>query len=158
MPYKFLTFCDTIAVFVLVGWIGLNYYNMIFCFVLSHSVRNTLKGTMLTPLVYHSIGVVVMALFPVIIYFTNGVGRSITSICAIKYSNTAPFIIMAVPAILIIVAIISVYRFRTGIPKNSFFKHQSVYSYYFIYIFVVIIFQLVISILELIGDLNCRAN
>jgi hypothetical protein len=124
---------------------------MIFCFVLSHSIRNTLKGTLLTRKKYHTVGIIIMGLFPLIIYLTNGIGRSINSICSIKYSDAAPFVTMSVPIALIIIAIVSVYRFKTGIPKNSFFSDQSVYSFYFAYIFSVIIFQLLISILGLVG-------
>lgn len=151
MPQGFLTFCNTLGIFTLIGWIGLNYYNMIFCFVLSHSVRNTLKGVYLTPIKYHIVAIVVMIILPIIIFLTNGIGRSINSICAIKYTDAAPFIVMAIPFLLIIIAIISVYRFKTGIPKNSFFQHQSVYYYYYVYIFVVIVLQLLIILLSIVG-------
>jgi hypothetical protein len=131
---------------------------MIFCFVLSHSIRNTLKGAFLTRKKYHTVGIIIMVMFPIIIYLTNGIGRSVNSICSIKFSDAAPFVTMSAPISLIIMAIVSVYRFKTGIPKNSFFNDQSVYTFYFVYIFSVIIFQLIISILGLVGELNCRSD
>ena len=112
----------------------------------------------MSAIAYHGVGIGLISILTVIIYLTNGVGKSINSICAIKFSNVAPYVVLAAPLTLIIIACISIYRFRTGIPKNSFFKHQSVYRYYYVYIFVVIILQLVISILGLVGDLNCKAN
>lgn len=157
-PTGFVTFCGVIAGINLFGWLGLNYYNMIFCFVLAQSVRNTLKGGLLSPFRYQLAGIIISAILTITIYLTNGLGPNINSLCAIKFSNVAPIVALSAPLILVIIAAISIYRFKTGIPKNSFFNHQSVYTYYFIYIFSVIIIQLVISLLSLIGDLNCRSN
>lgn len=153
-----MNFCGIIAGINLFGWIGLNYYNMVFCFVLAQSVRNTLKGGLMSPIRYQLIGIIVSVSVTLIIYFTNGLGQSLNSLCAIKFSDVAPIVALTAPLILVVIAAISIYRFRTGIPKNSYFSHQSVYSYYFIYIFTVIVLQLVISLLTLIGDLNCRSS
>lgn len=131
---------------------------MMFCFILAQSVRNTLKGGFISPVKYQIIGIVVSASITLIIYFTSGLGQSINSLCAIKFSDVAPIVALSTPLILIVIAIISIYRFRAGIPKNSFFNHQSVYKYYFVYIFTVIVLQLIISLLTLVGDLNCRSD
>lgn len=131
---------------------------MIFCLVLAHSVRNTLKGSSIKSIVYHGVGVCLVSVLTIVVYITNGVGKSINCICAIKFSDVAPFVVLSAPLALILIAGVSIYRFKKGIPKNSFFEHQSVYNYYFIYILLVIILQITISILGLVGDLNCRSN
>ena len=140
------------------GWVGINYYNMLFCIVLAYSVRNTLKGTFMSNIVYHSVGFTCMCLVTIVIFFTSGLGKSVNGLCAVRFSNVAPFVILTVPIALIVLASVSIYRFRTGIPKNSFFRHQSVYNYYYIYIFSVIALQVIISTLGLIGDLNCKSD
>lgn len=112
----------------------------------------------MAPKKYLIVGVIVSAVVTVVIYTTSGLGQSINSLCAIKFSDVAPIVALSAPLILVVIAVVCVYRFKTGIPKNSFFSHQSVYQYYFIYIFTVIILQLTISILTLVGDLNCRSD
>lgn len=153
-----MSFCSTAAIFALMGWLGLNYYNMIFCLALAWSVRNTLKGAFVSNVAYHLLGVLIISLLTVLIYMTNGTGKNIAGMCAIKFSSVAPFVVLCVPILLILLASISIYRFRTGIPKNSFFKNQSVYTFYYIYIFAVIAIQLTITLLNLIGDLNCQSD
>lgn len=65
---------------------------------------------------------------------------------------------MAVSFIFIILALTSVLLFFKAIPKNSFFRKQLIYKYYYIYCMLVAIAQFLISLGYVIGVANCSSS
>ena len=112
-------FCNYSTIIGVLGWLGITIYNIGFCIILSYTVRNTLKGSMLSKFRYHAISIILIVLGAVGIFFSNYDSSSnIDTICLIKYSTVAPYIRTFASACLILIALISIYRFKTGIPNN----------------------------------------
>lgn len=154
-----MEFCNYTTIIGVLGWLGITIYNIGFCIILSYTVRNTLKGSMLSKFRYHAISLVLIALGAIGIFFSNyDSSKNLNSICVVKYSTVAPYIRTFASVCLILLALISIYRFKTGIPKNSFFQKQSLYKYYYMYIFFVVTLQILSEILGLIGNINCRSQ
>ena len=136
-----MNFCNTITVFGVIGWIGISIYTILFCIILSYTVRNALKGGLFSKRKYHVISIILIITATFGVYFSNQIDNQQT-ICMVKYSTISPYLRSFASACLILIALISIYRFKNGIPKNSFFQQQSIYKYYYIYIFFVVSLQI----------------
>jgi Na+-driven multidrug efflux pump len=70
----------------------------------------------------------------------------------------SPYLYLITSVVFIIAAFASILLFRKAIPNNSFFRNQTVYRYYYLYVFLVAVTQLIISFGYVIGSVNCNQS
>lgn len=87
VPTDFETACTAIGVFFILGNISTLVYNLLFCLILSHSVTQTLKGSLFSQKRYHLLAIFTISAAVVAISVSNNVGTGFNGICGYKIAN-----------------------------------------------------------------------
>ena len=87
MPTNFEGACMTIGVFFTIGNTASLIYNLLFCIVVSASMKKTLKGTLFNQKRYHLIVMVFVTGITLAIGLTNTLGTGFNGVCGYKLSN-----------------------------------------------------------------------
>lgn len=126
--------------------------------MLAITVRKTLKANFFSKYHYHILAVLISVAASSAAYFSNAIGKEINGLCGFQFSTTTPFLYLTVSFVFVTLALTSVLLFFKAIPKNSFFRKQLIYKYYYVYCMLVAVAQFFISLGYVIGVANCRSS
>lgn len=86
-PPDFESACVTMGIFYTIGNTSSLIYNLIFCVVLSFSLKKTLKGSLFNQVRYHALAIVFIISAAVALGVTETLGTGFNGICGYKISN-----------------------------------------------------------------------
>lgn len=87
IPDNFESSCTAIGVFNVIGNIGSMIYNLIFCLILSFSIKKTLKGSLFNRSKYHAIGLITTLVAAASLVLSDNIGRGLNGICGYRMAS-----------------------------------------------------------------------
>lgn len=134
------------------------YYNTVFCVVLAYSIQNTLKKSMISQFRYHLLSLAIIIVALLILIFTHNIGAGISGLCGYKLTSGESIGRFIIEFIIAITCFVAMGKFKSKIPKNSYFQKQSLFGFYFYYMGLFSSLQLLSTTSEIVGDIMCRFN
>jgi len=131
------------------------YYNAFFCISLAYSIHHTLRKPLLNQFRSHILCFVAVLMAILIIVFTSDSKYPLKGICIYQVTNTTSLGLFLFHLIIFIICLYSLIKFKSRIPKNTFFQHQSHFGYYYIYMIIFSGVEVVNSIIYLVGKVSC---
>ncbi len=110
------------------------YYNTFFCVCLAYSINNTLKKPFLSNLSMHLLCFITAISAILIVIFTQNSGSPLSGICIYRIANRSSLGLFFLHILLLSLCVYSTRKFRSRIPKNSYFETKSHFKYYFTYL------------------------
>lgn len=96
LPYNFAASCTAVSVIFIIGNTASLLYNLVFCTVLTLSIRKPLKGTLFNQFRYHAIVITAVTAIVLALSLSEGVGTGLNGICGYKMQNRESFARFAV--------------------------------------------------------------
>lgn len=87
IPVNFGQSCTALGVFLVIGNFGSLIYNLLFCLVLSFSMRRTLKGSLFSQKIYHIFAFVSTISTVLALALSNNIGRGINGLCGYRITG-----------------------------------------------------------------------
>jgi hypothetical protein len=86
-PPNFASACTAVSVIFILGNTSSILYNLVFCTVLTLSIRKPLKGTLFNRFRYHLIVLAFVTAIVLALALTEGLGTGLNGICGYKMQN-----------------------------------------------------------------------
>lgn len=134
------------------------YYNAFFCVSLAYSIRHTLRKPMLSQIKSHLLYLVAVLMAILIIIFTSDSKKPLNGICIYEITNSTSLGLFLFHLVISIICIYSLIKFKSKIPKNTYFQQQSHFGYYYVYMIIFSGVEMANSILYLVGKICCQVD
>ena len=158
MPSNFEPTCITIGIFYTIGNTSSLIYNLIFCLIVSTSLKKTLKGSLFSQAKYHTITLVAVAAITASLAATKTVGSGFNGVCGYKISNRESISRFIIELLICMICFASMIQFKNKIPKNEYFKKVAVFGFYYYYMGIFTFVQVFATVAYMVGNIACRSG
>lgn len=131
---------------------------MVFCIVLSLSIKKTLKGSLFSQVRYHALVLITVCAITVALAVSSILGAGLNGVCGYKIQNRESFARFVIEILVVFICFFSMYTFKTKVPKNAYFQKVSVFGFYYYYMGFFAIIQILSTVGYLVGNIACRTG
>ena len=108
------------------------FYNAFFCGALAYTIHKTIKKALLSVKRQHLICIFTTIAALLILLFTTS-KEPFNHMCSYKTADSSALGLFFLHVLITLFTLYSLKKFKKNIPVNSFFKKQSHFKYYFLY-------------------------
>lgn len=158
IPADFHGACTSIGIFYTLGNTASLIYNLIFCIVVSTSLKKTLKGTLFRQSRYHVLALIFVGGVTAALASTRAIGTGFNGVCGYKLSSRESISRFIVELVICSICLACMLQFRAKIPRNDYFQKVAVFGYYYYYMGMFSLIQVATTISFMVGNIACRTG
>ena len=153
-PDGFRAYCNGVGFLNMLGSVVYLYYNAFFCGALAYTIHKTLKRALLSVKRQHLVCLFTTLVALLIVIFTTA-DEPFHHMCSYRLADDSSLGLFFLHILLTLFSFYSLRKFRRNIPQNTFFERLSHFKYYYIYMVIFGIFEVVNCLVFLTGYLSC---
>jgi 1-phosphatidylinositol-4-phosphate 5-kinase len=137
-PENWSRFCFGVGIVNIIGTMGVNVYNILFCVYIWVSIRNTLKPSRLVFYHYHVASLLIIFFTALTFYLTDDLGVSINGTCTSKMNQVSPYVSLLSFMFYIFIACTTLRSFKSHVPNITLLRlHRKEFIIFFNFYLVV---------------------